>query len=108
MPAPKWATSFPFGSNFNTGSSVDPTHAFAPQRSATQILWPSLSIATALVEPHVRPSGIFAQPSTVRYGFGLSLIGACVGPCAAAAVESHVAPSETRIEMRRIVCRGES
>ena len=55
----------PFASNFITGSSVEPTQLFVPQRSATQMLCPSRSIETALVEPQVRPSGAFAQPSTV-------------------------------------------
>ena len=43
---------------------------------ATQMDLPSRAISTALVAPHVRPSGIFAQPSTVRYGLG-SVLGAC-------------------------------
>jgi hypothetical protein len=46
-------------------STFEPTQEFAPQRSATQIDFPSLSISTALVEPQVLPSGSFAQPSTV-------------------------------------------
>jgi hypothetical protein len=42
-----------------------------------------LSIATALVDPQVRPSGIFAQPSIVLYGFGASLVG-FMSACASA------------------------
>src|SRR3954470_17191488 len=41
------------------------------------MLVPSLSTSTALSDPQVRPSGIFAQPAIVSYGFGLSLTGAC-------------------------------
>ena len=58
MPAPKLFTSLPVSSNFRTVSSVEPMQEFAPQRSPTQIDLPSLSTSTALVEPHVRPSGI--------------------------------------------------
>jgi hypothetical protein len=43
----------------------DPVQLLAPHRSATQMLTPSRSIATALVEPHVLPAGIFAHPSIV-------------------------------------------
>ena len=62
MPAPKLFTSFPVLSNFSTGSRGDifpaaSAHLFAPQRSAIQIDLPSLSISTALVDPHERPSG---------------------------------------------------
>ena len=58
------------------GSSVEPTHVFAPHRSATQMLVPSRSTSTALVLPHVRPAGSLAHPSTVRYGLGASFVGA--------------------------------
>src|ERR1043166_6565243 len=75
-PAPKCATSLPLASNLSTGSSVDPTQLLAPHRSATQMLTPSLSMSTALVDPQVRPSGILAQPSTVWYGLGRSFTGA--------------------------------
>src|SRR5687767_15150472 len=71
-PAPNDFTSLPVASNLRIGSSVDVRQLFAEQRSATQMLLPSLSMSTALVEPHVRPSS-FAHPSTVRYGFGRSL-----------------------------------
>src|SRR5690349_20096521 len=36
---------------------------------------PSLSISTALVEPHMRPSGSFAQPAMVWKGLGSELVG---------------------------------
>jgi len=53
----------PTASNFNTGSSGDilpvagSAQLLTPHRSPTQIDRPSLSTSTALVEPHVRPSG---------------------------------------------------
>ncbi|MEJ0074806.1 MAG: hypothetical protein WDO17_05045 [Alphaproteobacteria bacterium] len=56
----------------------------SPQRSATHTLAPSGSTATALVEPHLRPSGSSPQFAMVRYGFGSELVGAVV--CAAARV----------------------
>jgi hypothetical protein len=62
---PSAALGFPEASNFRTGGRLDPAQLFAPHRSATQIDFPSRSISTALVDPHVRPSGIFAQFSTV-------------------------------------------
>ena len=73
------SSSAPVESNLRTGSRLEPAQLLAPHRSATQMLTPSRSISTALVEPQVRPSGILAQPSTVRYGLGWSLLG-----CAAA------------------------
>ena len=64
MPAPKLLTSLPDSSNRSIGSSGDilpvvgsATQLFAPQRSATQMDRPSRAMSTALVEPHVRPSG---------------------------------------------------
>jgi hypothetical protein len=54
---------------------------FAPHRSPTQIDLPSLSISTALVDPHVRPSGSLKLFSIGWNGFGASLVGlvsACV------------------------------
>src|SRR5215213_5957350 len=79
IPAPKLFTRFPFASNFRIGSTfAESRQLFAPHRSATQMLVPSGSISTALVEPQVRPAGIFAQPSMVRYGLGKSLTGAIV------------------------------
>jgi len=66
MPAPKLFTSLPEASNSRTAGRSEAPQLFAPHRSATQIEVPSGSISTALVDPHVLPSGIFAQPSTVR------------------------------------------
>ena len=63
MPWPKLVTSFPDASNFRIEGDADiwpvarSRQLFVPQRSATQMLRPSRSISTALVEPHVRPSG---------------------------------------------------
>src|SRR5687767_5984569 len=95
IPWPKIVTILPLGSNLNTVLSGDISplarsqHEFTWQRSATQMLLPSRSMSTALVDPHVRPSGSFAQPSIVLYGFGGSLTtgallhasvaGACAG-----------------------------
>ena len=56
-PAPKLFTSFPDASNFRIEGRLEPAQEFVPQRSATQMLRPSLSISTALVDPHSRPSG---------------------------------------------------
>src|SRR6185503_6449866 len=77
MPAPKPFRSLPDESNLRIGSTVgESRHALLPpHRSATQMLLPSLSISTALSDPHFRPSGSCAQFSTVRYGFGASLVG---------------------------------
>src|SRR5689334_13328901 len=83
MPEPKLLTNFPVESNFKTGSSVDVRHEFVPQRSPTQTLTPSLSMSTELVDPHVRPAGNCAQPSTVLYGFGRSFLAFGGGVCAA-------------------------
>src|SRR5688572_13189291 len=77
-PAPKLSTRLPLASNLRTGSSVlfvrQPLW-FVEQRSATQMLVPSGSTSTALVEPQLRPAGIFAQPSIVRYGLGSEFVG---------------------------------
>src|SRR5262245_12052133 len=81
MPWPKLATILPLWSNLHTvwSGAISPLarsqQEFAWQRSATQMLRPSLSMSTALVEPHVRPSGSLAQPSIVLYGLGRSLVG---------------------------------
>jgi hypothetical protein len=56
------------------GARFEPAQVFAPHLSATQML-PLRSTATPAVDPHVRPSGSFAQFSTVRYGFGRELTG---------------------------------
>ena len=67
------------------GSTVgDSRHRLLPpQRSATQMLFPSLSTSTALSDPQARPAGSCAQFSTVRYGLG-SLLVASVAPLLAA------------------------
>ncbi|PYQ78223.1 MAG: hypothetical protein DMG01_12040 [Acidobacteria bacterium] len=63
MPAPKLLINLPDASKCSTGSEDDISpvarsrQLFAAQRSATQIVLPSLSISIALVEPHLRPSG---------------------------------------------------
>src|SRR5215510_14604611 len=75
MPAPKLLTRFPFSSNLRTTGRDEPAQEFAPHRSATQMDLPSGAISTALVDPQFLPSGIFAHPSTVRYGLGRSFIG---------------------------------
>src|SRR5215470_5492285 len=67
--------SLPDASNLRMVGRFDPTHVFAPHLSATQMDLPSGSISTALVAPHVLPSGIFAQFSIVVYGLGRSLTG---------------------------------
>src|SRR5262249_10527436 len=75
MPSPKLFTSLPDASNLRTVGKFEPEQVFAPHLSATQMDLPSGSISTALVAPHVLPSGIFAQFSTVSYGLGRSLTG---------------------------------
>src|SRR5262245_1655416 len=83
MPPPKLLISFPCSSKWRTESSMESWQEFAPHRSATQMDLPSLSISTALVEPHVRPSGSFAQSVIVWYALGNELVG-CTSPCACA------------------------
>jgi hypothetical protein len=86
MPAPKLFTSFPVESNFNTDGRSDilpvvrsrhelPVGVCGPQRSATQIDLPSLSTSTALVDPHVRPSGSLAHPRCSDRDWEASLVG---------------------------------
>src|ERR1044072_8367249 len=87
-PAPKLLSSLPDASNLRIGSSVDSAQAngapglicdgglASPQRSPTHTLVPSGSIATALVDPHFRPSGSCPQFSIERYGLGAELVGA--------------------------------
>jgi hypothetical protein len=82
-PLAKLATRLPSRSNFRTTGRSEPRQEFAPQRSATQIETPSLSMSTALVAPHVRPAGIFAQPSIVRNGFGWAATRAAVAKTSA-------------------------
>src|SRR6266568_1872617 len=102
MPAPKLLRSLPDASNLRIGSTVgESRHALLPpHRSATQTLLPSLSMSTALSDPHVRPSGSFAQFSTVRYGFGASLVGD-EGVCEAARAASTTAASTMAVGKRR-------
>src|SRR5262247_1468513 len=89
-PLPKLRTSAPDASNLSTVSRSELRHVFAPHRSATQIERPSLSISTALVDPHVRPAGILKRLAMVSYGFGGSLTGAGE-PCAKATVARNSA-----------------
>src|ERR1700752_4385185 len=83
-PWPKLATNLPEASNLRIDGKFDiwpvarSRQLLAPQRSATQMLRPSLSISTALVEPHVRPSGILKKCSIVVYGLGAEFVGALV------------------------------
>src|SRR5262245_8671126 len=87
-PWPKLATSLPDASNLSTDGRLDiwpvalSRQLLTQHRSATQILVPSLSISTALVYPHVRPSGILKKCSIVAYGLGAEFVGALVGACA--------------------------
>ena len=58
MPRPKLLSRWPEASKWRIGStSGEFRHEFAPQRSAIQTDWPSGAMATALVDPHDRPSG---------------------------------------------------
>src|SRR5436853_6440283 len=77
--------------------------ANAPQRSPTQTLVPSGSIATPLVEPQVLPSGILAQFSIERYGLGSALVGARVCATAAAARSAAATPAAIT-NRRRVAC----
>src|SRR5205085_1633712 len=87
---------------FKTGSSDEPTHEFAPHRSATQMLSPSLSVPTPLVDPQVRPAGIFAHPTMVSYGLGSLLVGSpCETACAVAGVVQT--PTNRRATRRLIL-----
>jgi hypothetical protein len=93
-PAPKLFNRFPDESNLRTGSSFEPSQANgsaglmrdggmdSPQRSATQTLVPSGSMATALVDPQLRPSGSLPQFAMARYGLGAEFEGAL--PCVSA------------------------
>src|SRR5690348_11949763 len=78
MPSPKLLSNLPDASNFRIDGRLDPAHELAPHRSATHRL-PSRSTSTALVDPHILPSGSLNQLSTVRYGLGKS---ACAYPMA--------------------------
>ena len=57
---------------------------------------------TALVDPHVRPSGILAQPSMVRYGLGRPFVGAMV---ACAHIGEYAAIVATVVHSTRAVQR---
>src|SRR3970040_2290769 len=89
----------PFASNLRIAGRFEPVHEFCWQRSATQMLTPSRSISTALVEPQVRPSGSLAQPVIVSYGFGRSLVGGidALPPACAAAWPARTAVKETAV-----------
>ena len=64
MPAPKLVRSLPEGSNSKIGARFEPAQVFAPHLSATQML-PLGPMATPAVDPHILPSGNFAQFSMV-------------------------------------------
>src|SRR5712691_10283659 len=66
-------TNLPFGSNFWIGLFGELAHELPPQRSNTQMLLPSLSASTPIVDPILRPAGSCAQFSSRRYGFGAAL-----------------------------------
>src|SRR6188508_149170 len=99
IPAPNDFTRLPLASNLRIAGRSEPVQEFWPQRSATQMLTPSLSISTALVEPQVRPSGSLAHPVIVWYGFGRSLVGVMVAdpPTCAAACPTNPVARETAI-----------
>src|SRR5262245_53285580 len=75
IPAPKLSTILPDASNLSTAGRFDPAQEFVPHLSATQMDLPSGSTLTALVAPHIRPSGSIPQFRIVSYGLGRSLIG---------------------------------
>ena len=82
VPRRSSATTLPLGSSLTIGSTFEPAHTLAPQRSPAQMCLPSMSTCTALTDPHRRPSGSVPQLRTVSYGFGRLLIGvtlACSG-----------------------------
>src|SRR5215470_11369633 len=86
-PAPKLFTSLPDSSNLRIGSRFEPSQpictpgltcdggAKAPQRSATQMLLPSISTPMPAVEPQLRPSGSFPNGAPT-YGLGREFVGA--------------------------------
>src|SRR6266446_2080736 len=86
MPPPKLLSNLPDASNFRIDGRLDPAHELAPQRSATHT-FPSRSISTALVDPHVLSESL-NQFSTVRYGLGKS---ACAYPIATPARQAITA-----------------
>src|SRR5579862_2925715 len=103
IPAPKLFSRFPCSSNLSIGGIflispvVRSRQLLAPHRSATHNDLPSLSMSTALVDPHFLPSGSLAQPSTVRYGFGASLVGA--SDCAHASQETALIATIAAVSM---------
>src|SRR5262245_29154820 len=106
IPSPKLFTSLPDASNLSTTGRFDPAQVFAPHLSATQMDLPSRSISTALVAPHVLPSGIFAQFSTVAYGLGGSLTG-WTFPCVRALpadIVSAVTIASANVNLARPEC----
>src|SRR5262245_45353357 len=110
MPAPKLRTSLPDSSNFKTTSSGENVPAarsvrqlLAPQRSATQMDLPSLSMSTALVEPHARPSGILAHPSMVWNGLGAVLVGSIWVWALDTSVSSTTAPADVSPNVRFLI-----
>src|SRR6516165_10575226 len=97
MPPPKLFTSVPDWSNLRIGGSILPAQVLAPHRSATQMLVPSRSTSTALVDPHIRPAGSLNQFSTVRNGLGCELGGASASALAvASAATAIIAPLRLR------------
>src|SRR5207249_10752968 len=105
-PAPKLVLSRPDSSNSRTTGRLEPAQVFAPHLSATQMDLPSRSTSTALVAPHARPAGIFAQPSTVRYGLGGALAGgasAAPAATAAAATSAAMRPGHPRLTLSPFV-----
>src|SRR3954462_15178348 len=70
MPAPKLVTNLPAGSNFMIGATFDLPQSLAPQRSNTHRLLPSRSTSTPIGAPILRPSGSFAQLSSILSGLG--------------------------------------
>ena len=64
-PAPNCATTLPDGSSLTIGFTVEPAQELLPQRSPAHSDLPSTSMATALTEPHERPSGSVPKFRTV-------------------------------------------
>src|SRR5438477_3389143 len=100
MPAPKCFTSLPFASNLRMGSRLDPRQVLAEQRSATQTLLPSRSMATPAAEPQVLGSGIFAQFSTERYALGRLLVGPFCAEAGSADKAKTAAMADKRASFR--------
>src|SRR5207245_1153624 len=92
-PAAKLFLSRPDSSNSRTAGRLEPAQVLAPHLSATQMDRPSGATSTALVAPQVRPSGIFAQPSTVRYGLPGELAAGVSARVPESAAAATTAPS---------------